>query len=36
VTIAARRYFRFRVEFRGNNATNLMPIYSSVQMAYSF
>jgi hypothetical protein len=35
-TIAQLRYFRFRVEFRGNNVSNATPAYSSVTMAYTF
>jgi hypothetical protein len=35
-TISQLRYFRFRVEFRGNNLTNATPSYNSVAMAYTF
>jgi hypothetical protein len=34
--ISTLRYFRFRVEFRGNNAANTTPSYNSAIMAYSF
>jgi hypothetical protein len=35
-TIQNLRYFRFRVELRGNNQTNEVPSFSSAFMAYSF
>jgi hypothetical protein len=35
-TINQLRYFRFKVELRGNNVTNATPSYDSVTMAYSF
>jgi hypothetical protein len=35
-TINQMRYFRFRVELRGNSLTNATPAYDSVAMAYSF
>jgi hypothetical protein len=35
-TIAQLRYFRYRVELRGNNVTNATPTYDSVLMAYHF
>ena len=34
--IGQKRYFRFRVEFRGNNLTNMAPSYGSVLMGYTF
>jgi hypothetical protein len=33
-TLAAQRYFRFRVELRGNNVTNAAPSYTSVSMVF--
>jgi hypothetical protein len=33
--IAGLRYFRFQIEFRGNNVTNATPAYDSVVMAYT-
>jgi hypothetical protein len=35
-TISGLRFFRFRVELRGDNATNAVPAYSSASMAYAF
>jgi hypothetical protein len=34
-TLDHLRYFRFRVELRGDNVTNAVPAYTSVQMAYA-
>jgi hypothetical protein len=33
--IGQLQYFRFRVEFRGNNLTNTTPAYSSIVMSYT-
>jgi hypothetical protein len=35
-TLNGLRYFRFRVELRGNNSTNAFPAYTGIQMAYTF
>jgi hypothetical protein len=31
-TLSHLRYFRFRIEFRGNNLANTSPAYTSVAM----
>jgi hypothetical protein len=35
-TLMGLRFFRFRVELRGNHLTNAVPVYNSAVMAYTF